>query len=596
MEITTDNFSQQLEDIKRAIKECDFIAMDTEFPGLDYGKKAQRNHFDGSNILYQKQKFLWEKFQAIQVGLCIFIWDKKKSIYYSRPYNFYVMPDSELEGENTAMCFEPKTWEFLQKHFFDWDSFFKSSISYKTKERRDEIMEKWEKLIRNEYSSTHKGSFISVKGQRNIKDYLKQIQNFCFDRSKLKMSIKEQSKLVRIELKKRAFKQLNVKGYLEVTSDKDNPNVIIFSKKEWFDHDNFCYIDTNDEEEASAEWNVHNSKSYEEAKKQTEEIKRMKEYERERKKKALFLKEYGFTAIVEKIIKYKKPLIGHNWFFDILYFYRQFVGELPDSIAEFKELWRSNFPFTFDTKHISWKIAHFPQTSLGAVFKSWIEGKKFKDMAIIRFQAGFDKYKKETKCHEAGYDAYMTGYVFAILWKYQEIQIQYDEHRKEYEGVQFRKDDENTDDSGDEQVYNDIKKQSKKAKWNIGVLESLNLKIAKSLTGGAFYYLGEKEQEEESGTAEDKSAEAAFDKENSLWVEIDDASEFQQIEEFIKKFGKITVQEKNDKGIIVEFNQWDKEKFETVGSIMNELNDTEEFHGTAHKYQTYLDGIEDRED
>lgn len=41
----------------------------------------------------------------------------------------------------------------------------------------------------------------------------------------------------------------------------------------------------------------------------------------------------GFTTIVEKMIETmkKKPFIGHNPMYDILYFYNQFIDELPDT-------------------------------------------------------------------------------------------------------------------------------------------------------------------------------------------------------------------------------------------------------------------------
>lgn len=69
MDITTQNFEAEKESIKEVIQGCDFIAMDTEFTGLDIGKKAKRLHTDSSRKLYKKHKFVCQKFQAIQVGL-----------------------------------------------------------------------------------------------------------------------------------------------------------------------------------------------------------------------------------------------------------------------------------------------------------------------------------------------------------------------------------------------------------------------------------------------------------------------------------------------------------------------------------------------
>ena len=44
-----------------------------------------------------------------------------------------------------------------------------------------------------------------------------------------------------------------------------------------------------------------------------------------------------------------------------------------------------------------------------------MESPKFRGMVKIKFQEGFDRYKNETKCHEAAYDAHMTACAFANL-------------------------------------------------------------------------------------------------------------------------------------------------------------------------------------
>ena len=43
----------------------------------------------------------------------------------------------------------------------------------------------------------------------------------------------------------------------------------------------------------------------------------------------------GFSLVVEMLIKHKKPVIGHNMIYDVLYLYTQFIDELPDTYLEF---------------------------------------------------------------------------------------------------------------------------------------------------------------------------------------------------------------------------------------------------------------------
>lgn len=54
----------------------------------------------------------------------------------------------------------------------------------------------------------------------------------------------------------------------------------------------------------------------------------------------MIIRELGFSYVVQVLIdefKTRKdcPIIGHNMIYDILYFYNQFVGPLPDTYSEF---------------------------------------------------------------------------------------------------------------------------------------------------------------------------------------------------------------------------------------------------------------------
>lgn len=57
----------------------------------------------------------------------------------------------------------------------------------------------------------------------------------------------------------------------------------------------------------------------------------------------MFLKELGFTVVVESIIKKCQssvcPLVGHNMMYDILYLFNQFIMPLPENFDEFAEEW-----------------------------------------------------------------------------------------------------------------------------------------------------------------------------------------------------------------------------------------------------------------
>lgn len=43
----------------------------------------------------------------------------------------------------------------------------------------------------------------------------------------------------------------------------------------------------------------------------------------------------GLSLVIEHMIKMKKPLVGHFASLDLGFLYQTFIGELPNSFAEF---------------------------------------------------------------------------------------------------------------------------------------------------------------------------------------------------------------------------------------------------------------------
>ena len=60
----------------------------------------------------------------------------------------------------------------------------------------------------------------------------------------------------------------------------------------------------------------------------------------------------GVTSIIEAIIKSKKPIVGHNCYFDLVFLYTSFIGDLT-SYNKFKSDIRTYFCEIYDTKYIS---------------------------------------------------------------------------------------------------------------------------------------------------------------------------------------------------------------------------------------------------
>lgn len=60
----------------------------------------------------------------------------------------------------------------------------------------------------------------------------------------------------------------------------------------------------------------------------------------------------GFSNVFQTLVEAKKPLVGHNMFFDLLFMYHHFYKPLPKSLDHFKRDIMKLFPKIFDTKNV----------------------------------------------------------------------------------------------------------------------------------------------------------------------------------------------------------------------------------------------------
>eukprot|EP00057_Strongylocentrotus_purpuratus_P021327 XP_011675801.1 PREDICTED: poly(A)-specific ribonuclease PARN-like [Strongylocentrotus purpuratus] len=92
MEVTIDNFNEALKLMSSALDHCSFVAIDGEFTGLHSGSSP--GVFDTPAERYQHLKENCCDFLLIQLGVCIFKYEKQKKGYgyVAYPFNFYVFP------------------------------------------------------------------------------------------------------------------------------------------------------------------------------------------------------------------------------------------------------------------------------------------------------------------------------------------------------------------------------------------------------------------------------------------------------------------------------------------------------------------------
>ena len=112
----------------------------------------------------------------------------------------------------------------------------------------------------------------------------------------------------------------------------------------------------------------------------------------EKEAREIFKREYGFTFAADIILQSKKPIVGHNCFFDMMYFMSQFVLDLPSSFENLVKQWKQFKIPLYDTKLIAQYNKDFEKTALDSVLEVIKKHTKYNELLKCTFDVGFDRY------------------------------------------------------------------------------------------------------------------------------------------------------------------------------------------------------------
>lgn len=132
---------------------------------------------------------------------------------------------------------------------------------------------------------------------------------------------------------------------------------------------------------------------------------------------AIFFDEQDFTARFSRAaahLKTRRPvLVGHNLFTDLVYLYQSFIGQLPDTVTEFRVRIHDLFPTIVDTKYLATHNCGNlnPASSLEQIE----ENLRLQQVPSIQTHVQHTKYVDNEAFHEAGYDSLLTARVMVLL-------------------------------------------------------------------------------------------------------------------------------------------------------------------------------------
>ncbi|TNV81953.1 hypothetical protein FGO68_gene6872 [Halteria grandinella] len=442
MDVTRENFAQLLPLIRESIAQAEFIGFDTEFSGLNVGFDDRQHDYDTTEDRYQKLKHNCTRMNTFQVGLACFHWDQGGERYLCRPFNFYVFKDSQVY-ESEVLQFQASCLKFLRENHFDFNKLFSSGITYQRLSQAAEVRTRCADYLKSQQPQfasaispfTRFYMHLGDASQQLLKEHLQAVEKFVED---TKGSMRNEQMVVKV--KSHALKRTLAKEI--ATRYKDSANVFTEFKK---DNDLFTVKKWAKRIYSTPAAATQTKSSPEDPKLQpatqitlvsstppptlpslTQQMDSLTLTD-DKELEELYSTEMGFSHIVQLLIDAKKPIIGHNMMYDIIYLYNQFIAPLPPTYLEFAAHWHALFPSIYDNKVLCTQAEYFGRTDLGRIYEKCTVDEKLVNCGVkvaFDIEKGFGNYEGSallSHYHEAAYDAYMTGHAFAHCIKFKEF-------------------------------------------------------------------------------------------------------------------------------------------------------------------------------
>ena len=381
MEVTNANFAAAADELESLLPTAAFVAIDEEMTGIMLDKSTAPNAGDTVERRYQKMKRVTEEFNLMQVGICLYHRevDGDDSRLIARPYNFYVIPDAKSTRARLTM--HVSTAEFHKTNGMDFNKWLCEGVPF---------------LSHAELSS---------------------------EMAALDETLAEQAKppAQRMELTRESDKEF-VSGALEGVAawlaalggcggEHALPECNAFLRRALFESIAVDFPDLAAESRALPDDPSGKKKQLVVLALNEEDKAARLEHKRQAKIELLHARA-GFHRVFRMLADARRPLIGHNLTYDLLFLISHFHGPLPPTLAECKSTVHGLFPEVWDTKLCSVASGQFTDTMLAKLHEACVETV---GVPSVQLASGFGAYASGERCHEAGYDAFITGVAHAAL-------------------------------------------------------------------------------------------------------------------------------------------------------------------------------------
>lgn len=410
VQITKENFAEVLPLVKDALEQCQFYSFDCEMTGLRLGQHREEMLDDLENR-YQKTLAGAQQFLVTQFGLSAFIWEDGK--YQAKTYNFYVFPDTSGNQDRMFLS-QASALQFLAKNNFDFNKFVYQGIPYMPLDgthRRSGPQRQAPAVTQDPQAP----GLISEEDQDMMEDVTGKITQW----------LRTPAPTLHLPLVNQGQRSLQLSAANKY--GQDYPEAATFIVQE---------LQSNGQTMVTL------------TRATPDEVQKHRQASHQLPRSSKVDNRAGFSIVLQYMRDSGKPAVGHNIQYDLAFMLHSFAGPLPSQWGQYKQVVHKWFPGgVYDTKYLSRHHLQelFPSTSLLDLYEKLMGAET--DRAVRTFleqwatsglpgsgqpslwalpavnhAEGYEEYRGvKHACHEAGYDAFMTGAVFARLLRLFEI-------------------------------------------------------------------------------------------------------------------------------------------------------------------------------
>lgn len=325
MDVDRDNFAVVFPTFLELLATSKFVAFDEEMTGIFGQGEGSQKRDDTVEERYKKMVTVATKYGIIQFGICLFHESADGTALVATPYNFYIFPNSRDD-----LVVSPSAIDFLRKNKMNFDQWLTKGITYVAAEG-----EQWakKKFFPDTSSSTETTS--STDEIPKQKELIKLTRQSDIDFTERNMALVEAmlasndcnaegtgaGDCVALEstnafLRRVLYEQLEARYAGRVNVVKNDQNVLSALK-----------VDPAKQADFERAQRLEKERQYNET--------------------------LGFRRVFNALVECKKPLVGHNLFFDLLFMMRWLDGPLSEDFVTFRARLNEMFPMIYDTKLIA---------------------------------------------------------------------------------------------------------------------------------------------------------------------------------------------------------------------------------------------------